>query len=71
MILNLSQAEKHEEYLTLPYLCRKLCFRFLHLSCLLELNVTYKNTTKEEEADGYVLGPGILDLKIATLFNFE
>lgn len=30
----------------------------------------HENTTKEE-AEGYNLGPGIWDLKIATLFNFE
>lgn len=47
-----------------------LSLRFLHLSCLLELNVIYENT-KEEEVEGYNPGPGILDLKIATLFNFE
>ncbi|XP_036091768.1 box C/D snoRNA protein 1 isoform X2 [Rousettus aegyptiacus] len=39
------------------------------VSCLLELDVIYENT--KEEKEGYNPGPGILDLKIATLFNFE
>lgn len=33
--------------------------------------MVYENTIEEEEAEGYIPGPGILDLEIATLFNLE